>query len=99
MTNYWLSWYCKKDDYGKFELTWPWWVSGARDFDESLTICAAVQAESTDQAMKIIENCYDIPTSLEWRFCERKSQDWSPFCDRFSKHEWMQWPNLINNKS
>lgn len=93
LKNYWLSWYCASADYGKFELHWPWWVSGERMSDNALTICAAVRAETPDDAMKIIENCYDAPTRLEWRFCEVRAHDWQPYGGRFPKAEWMKWPD------
>lgn len=93
LKSFWLSWYCAHEDWGKFELRWPWWVSGQRMFDDAYTICAAVRAASTDDAMKIIEHCYDKPTRVEWRFCEVRAADWSPFSDRFTRGDWMQWPD------
>jgi len=90
--NFWLSWkhYPK---YGIFELHSPWWISG--EGDDYKTIVAAVKAESEKQAKDIIEESYDVPLFLdpspEWRFCDKRPDDWSPFCDRFPRADWMIW--------
>lgn len=92
LKNFWVSWYDK--NYGKWELHWPWWVSGERLSDGALTICAAVQAESADAAMILIEEAHDEPRPLplEWRFVHPKTEDWSPFNSRFQRADWMKWP-------
>jgi len=91
--NYWLSWYCPPHLMGKFELHWPWWISGLRVDDEHEVICAAVRAEDEEAAKRIIIDAHDEPrpVDLEWRFVAEKPDDWSPFDDRFQKANWMQW--------
>jgi len=85
---YWLSW--RHDEgLGEFELKWPWWISGY-DFDDKVCICAAVRANSKAEAEELILNSYDKrPSDLDWRFCEEKPADWSPFSGRFPKADWM----------
>lgn len=97
MKSYWISWY-HKPELGGFELTAPWWRSGARlvasrfAFDEP-TICAAVRADHPEGARDRILTAYDVrPDDLEWRFVEERPDDWSPFSDRFPKAAWMEWP-------
>jgi hypothetical protein len=96
--NYWVSWYCPPDKMGKFELYSPWWVSGMRMHDDAETICAAVQAKNEDQAKLKIIMSHDADcvawasNEIEWRFVSEKPANWSPFCDRFPKADWMQWP-------
>ena len=94
MKRYWLSWYGTSDS---FELTSPWWISGERVFADGsaeLTICAAIIASGTDAAKSVVVNAHDIsPTRLAWRFVEERPDDWEPFCDRFPRAEWMQWPD------
>lgn len=101
MKSYWVSWY-HTPDLGGFELSAPWWVSGARivadrlAFDEQREepiVCAAVRADHPEGARDRILTAYDVrPDGLEWRFVEERPSDWSPFTDRFPKTDWMQWP-------
>jgi len=103
LKNFWLSWYAKT---GAYELHWPWWTSGYRyvhrdgEECEEPTIVAAVRAESEEAAKEIVIASHDTPpTALEWRFCEERPDDWTPYeSDRFPKAKWMpQWPptNLV----
>ncbi len=87
--NYWISWF--DPCYGGWELHSPWWVSGYRGSDDAPTICAAVKAESAEEAKASIHRAYDMPCTLEFRFVEEKPPGWSPFSDRFRRAEWMQW--------
>ncbi len=99
MTNYWISWYQTPVE---FELHSPWWISGyryvlddtAEDGErEQATICAAVHAMDEDAAKKVIVDSHDtVPGAIEWRFCEERPDDWTPFCDRFQRVKWMVWP-------
>jgi len=89
MKNYWVSWRCKIDDMGKFELNWPWWISG--EGDDYYNTCTAIKASSEEKAIRIIEMSYDMAVSLDMRFIEEKPEGWSPFSDRFSKADWMNW--------
>lgn len=93
MKRYWVSWYDQL--YGKWELHSPWWVSGQLMSDDARTICAAVRAPDEDSARRLIIMAHDNPTrpdDLEWRFVNERAPDWSPFCDRFPKADWMKWP-------
>lgn len=91
MTRFWLSW-IHTTQAGVLELHTPWWVSGYRD--EEVCICAAVVADSEEAAKALIVAAYDVtPAELEWRFCVEREPDWSPFCSRFPKADWMRWPS------
>ncbi len=99
MTNYWLSWYANKDD-GPFTLHWPWWIGGHRvefvgdDTRETPSICAAVAADTETDARAAVLYAHDRPPErIEWRFCEARPDDWTPYRDRFPKADWMpEWP-------
>lgn len=101
MKNYWISWY-HRPELGGWELNSPWWISGARQMVdryarkepwEEPTVVAAIRADHPEGARDHILRCYDArPDNLEWRFCEERPADWSPFTDRFPKADWMQWP-------
>lgn len=88
---FWVSWY-NVLPMGSFELHRPWWISGYRASDEAETICAAIIAPNEEAAKQIILNAYDEPPkSVEWRFCNERPDDWSPFNDRFPRADWMKW--------
>ncbi len=101
--NYWVGWYCPVSKMGKFELHSPWWISGETMEDDegnfAYTICSAVKAENEDQAKLKIIMSFDADqikwasTSIEWRFVTEQPDDWSPYCDRFQKADWIQWPD------
>lgn len=99
MTNYWVSWWhlesFNTDDMG-FEIHSPWWISGQRGSDGATSICAAIKAESEESAKAKIIYSYDITRILEFRFCEERPDDWTPFSDRFPKRDWMQWNATID---
>lgn len=105
MKNFWVSWF-HKAELGGFELHSPWWVSGARvvadrfNFDEQReepTLCAAVQAVDETAAREVVVSSYDRrPEALEWRFCEPRPDDWTPFSGRFQKQDWMRWPPPVS---
>lgn len=100
LKNFWISWYWP-EALGTFELHSPWWQSGSRVamnmktkevIEDTPTIVAAVRAENEDAAMGIIIAAFDKkPASLEWRFCEERPSDWSPFSSRFPRGDWMKW--------
>ena len=96
MKSYWLSWW-STESMGAFELNSPWWISGSRiggdgECDDA-SICAAIQANNEDGVLKTVIAAYDTkPAVVEWRFIEEQPVDWSPFCDRFPKADWMEWP-------
>jgi hypothetical protein len=91
MNNYWISWYGTG---AGFELHSPWWITGYRlsdDEDDGATICAAIKANSEDEAKQKIIDAHDKPVSIEWRFIEERPKNWSPFATRFLRSPWMQW--------
>lgn len=101
MNRYWVSWWGA----GAFEYDGPWWVSGAREWVNATaesdewqpSICAAVLAEDEDQARSIIAHAHDNEdTPIEWRFTNRREDNWAPFCERFPRADWMQWPCAEN---
>lgn len=103
MKNYWLSWYHDYTNYTEFEIHSPWWESGICGDGKRVTIVAAIQAESPEHAQSVVYLAYDkkgkkkaqkYPKKLEWRFCNQQEDDWSPFCDRFPKADWMKWTPL-----
>jgi hypothetical protein len=88
---YWVSWFATAEN-GEWELRSPWWISGSRGSDGAPTVVAAVFADSDDDAKRIIEFAHDsLAHEIEYRFCEPRSADWSPFCDRFPRAKWMEW--------
>jgi hypothetical protein len=92
MKKFWLSWYHDPAKLGGFELTAPWWVSGTRMSDDADTVVAAVQADHPEGAKDRVLRSYDVPPDdVEWRFCEERPANWTPFCDRFPKADWMHW--------
>lgn len=108
MKRFWLSWTVRPTD-GPFTLHSPWWVSGsaieiddkgkAKAFD---TICAAVQAESLDEAKgKILSGFDSRLIDLAWSFAGKKPDNWSPWDvkhpgnqTRFPRAKWMEWPEV-----
>lgn len=94
MKNYWVSWLCPTDRVTTFELEWPWWKGPTRLLGEE-AVCAAIKAESKDDAKRIVIESYDKPQpkKLEWRFVDEKPDDWSPFSDRFPRDDLMVWPD------
>lgn len=86
---WWVSWYGRN---GVFELHSPWWVSGFND--EHDIFCAAVLAENTKAAKQVILDAHDKGHEpARWRFVNPMAQNWSPFCGRFPRADWMQWPD------
>jgi len=93
----WISWYAVPDTLtgnGKFELNYPWWVSGMRCSDGADTICAAIPVASAGVAEKIVLGSYDErPGDVEWRFNTPRDTDVEPvFNERFPRAGWMKWP-------
>lgn len=88
MKRYWVSWFSD----GPFTLEWPWWISGERMADGMVSFCAAVQAPDEESARDIIKQAMDDPEQrFEWRFYNERPDDWSPFCERFQRADWMKW--------
>lgn len=93
---YWVSWWCRKSDVDNLAMLRPWWVAGERaefdDTDVSYNICAAIMAESAQDAKLVIEASFTKPAEIEWRFCYEQEPGWSPFTSRFPRSDWMIWP-------
>lgn len=92
MKRFWISW---EHTVGGpvFELDSPWWISGYGFDGDMETICAAVLAENEEAAKRLVLDSYDeSPGEVEWRFCNERPDDWTPFCDRFRQAKWMKWP-------
>lgn len=93
---WWISWY-HNESLGAFELHRPWWFSGTS------TVCAAVIAETEEEAMQIAIDSYDNPpANLGFRFAEERPDDWCPWVipsgtSRFQKADWMQWPESTDD--
>lgn len=90
---FWVSWHHDIDQITNFELHYPWWISGSTD--TTYTICAAIMAENEEDAKNIVLSSFDFKNSsllTTWRFVDKQAPDWSPFCDRFAKADWMSWP-------
>ena len=85
---WWVSW-CTDDM--AFEIHTPWWITGY-DLDDRCSICAAVIAETEEDAKQYIIQCHDnLPEDLNWRFCTEKPKDFNPFTTRFPRAKWMRW--------
>ena len=88
MKKYWISWY-HAEDFTPFTLDTAWWVSG-EDMNNRQTICAAIFSDHVALAHQQIQMLYDAtPKEIEFRFCEEKPDEWTPYCERFPKAEWM----------
>ena len=85
MSNFWISWYQPTEDYRPLKdpsKAKAWWCTGRRSSDYAATICAWVKANTEIEAKKIVQE--DWPEAQEWRFIEKKPDDWEgPPKDRF----------------
>jgi len=89
--NYWISWYHDVET-GEFELYFPWWKTGERLDGGVWSVCAAVRASNVVGAEKVILESYGTyPDHLEFRFVENRPRNFSPFCERFPRADWMEW--------
>ena len=90
---FWISWQ-HYQAMGPFEIHSAWWVSGhGNDEDGSYyCICAAVRAADEEAAKAFVVASYDdVPDAIKWRFCEDRSDTWTPFNERFPRADWMKW--------
>ena len=97
-TRWWLSFYHKSSD-GLFTMDNPWWVAGEPDDQGHVPIVVAVVAPTANQAKWHVLHSFDsTPRALEWRFCDPRPDDWSPWdvkegsTTRFPRAAWMVWP-------
>jgi hypothetical protein len=86
---FWVRWYGSMGV--GFTLTSPWWLSGWAG-DRPILV-AAVRAPDAEAAKAIVKASHiDGGEDIEWSFAEARPNDWSPFCDRFQRADWMVWP-------
>lgn len=96
MGNWWISWY-HEEHFTAFELCSPWWLTGRRCSDGSQTVCAAIKAESENEAKRLIYKVYDIkPSEIEFRFVNARPTSWNPFTERFERQDWMVWDGEVS---
>lgn len=91
MRPFWLSW----DAAVPIKWDGPWWLlSEPPEWIEvgRATYCAAVMAPDVDTAKRLIFGALVLKVALKWRFYAEKPEGWDPFCDRFARAAWMQWP-------
>ena len=95
MKKYWISW-ASITSINKFEMHFPWWVSGF-DGEGNVYICAAIIAANHNDAWNFVIGSYNTNKAffIERRFCIEKSDSWSPFNDRFQRAAWMLWPEEV----
>ncbi len=88
MNKYWISWW-HREDMGRFDLKWPcWWTGSTCEKPELLAYCAAVKVEQGEDILEIVRTSYSrFPDDIKWRFVIPKSDDWTPYSDRFTKDE------------
>lgn len=92
LKRFWLSWMAHKVS---FEYHGPWWISGESLWSDGTStdmVCAAVVAETAEEAKKIVIDAHDAPVTLEWRFVTEKEGTWTPYSSRFQAAPWMRWP-------
>ena len=94
MSRFWISWYDDDPLELGFDLgDTPCWISGC-ELDGADTIVAAVIADNEDAAKALVRAAYgNNGEPTRWRFCHERPEDWSPFCDRFQREDWMRWPS------
>lgn len=87
---FWVRW----DGGGGFEYRGPWWCSGYAYIgeDASPIFVAAVMAANEEDAMRVINHAHDDKANQKWSFVNEREAGWEPFCDRFPRADWMQWP-------
>lgn len=98
-SNYWVRFYVDGSAYPHFEYHGPWWVSGLTGDGEQY-ICAAVRARDEAHAEAIINASFDAGYGVqEFSFADVQGSSWSPFCDRFPRADWMQWPEVTGRNT
>ena len=100
---FWVSWVGHGPN-SSFAYNGPWWISGSvvdGRIDTSRPVfCAAVIAETPDDARRVIEAAHANidDAGIEGRFVDPKPDDWMPFAKdgrgRFPYAKWMQWPEV-----
>jgi hypothetical protein len=47
------------------------------------------------RSLAVINAAFDARHKpVQYSFAEARSSDWAPFCDRFERRRWMQWPEV-----
>lgn len=93
---FWISW--DTAAWAAFIGWGPWWVIGETrgEVNRSTMVCAIVADDEKDAQQKILhlyDPRHDAAEEVKWRSCEAREDDWEPFCDRFPRLDWMQWPS------
>lgn len=89
LKKYWISWY-HEQCFSPFEIDTAFWSTGWRVSDYAETICAAIYATSQTNAYDTIIKSYDEkPDIIDFRFCEKKPRNWTPYDERFYQASWM----------
>lgn len=78
---YWLSWTDSSEDYRPLtdpptEAVLGWWVSG--ECDAGMTLCAAIAADSEEEAKATVFKNWPESGFVVWRFCDKKPKSWRP---------------------
>lgn len=90
LNEYWCRW-TSTMSVESFEYHGPWWISGYSSYGNP-TICAAICAESEEEALKAFCSSYDkAPLGLLDFSCDPLKMS-DPFTSRFPKRDWMIWP-------
>lgn len=85
MNRYWLGWYEPGEDpHRVVPDTIRYWCTGYKSDGSANTLCAVVDAESTEAAMALVKEYWN---PLQWRFTDQKTPWWLPPADRFPLKE------------
>lgn len=91
---HWVSFWINDNNCDKFEIHFPWWITGY-DMNDRTSICVAIYAHDVEHAKRLVEESFDDGFSLdEWRFAdERSSPNFIQQSGRFTiNRDWMVWP-------
>lgn len=99
MSRYWCSFYFigahgadsdyRPINFPPHEAILGYWNSGYRLYDEAITLCLLVQAETEDEAKNIIKIEWPESVSACWRFFNEHDNLWLPG-DRFPISDWAE---------
>ena len=90
---WWVRWFAPCDQYGKFALYSPWWLTGTTaDEPERDIFVAAIWADDQAEVEAILHGCYDSPQEphqIEISFCEPLTFD--PKQNPSGRFGWADW--------
>lgn len=89
LNEYWCRW-VSTQPITTFEYHGPWWISGHADV--GVIICAAICANSEQEALDAFCLAYDNPPEELLRFTCEELRSADPFSSRFPRRDWMVWP-------